>query len=168
MIFNVKKENQGGFTFLEVVISISILAIGVLAVAKMQTVAVRGVTLANQSMEDTVSGQDIIERVIAARYSDLSIIDLDGNGADGLNDGLDLENNDKGASADYSLDSANGNYYAALNIDTNKEIFSIYWNVQENFPNTNTKTIRFFIESDTPEGKKVQTYDFIKGKLTRP
>ena len=163
MIRNDDRSGQAGFTLIEVIISIAVLTIGVLAVAKMQAVAVRGNTLANQMMEDTISGQDIIERIIAANYGHDSLddIDLDGNA------GMD----DRGAAADYSLDSTDSNYYnagGAWSIDTDNEIFSIYWNVRDSHPETNTKTIKFIIVSDTPQGEKVQEYEFIKGQLTRP
>ena len=42
MIRNNDRSGQAGFTLIEVIISIAVLTIGVLAVAKMQAVAVRG------------------------------------------------------------------------------------------------------------------------------
>ncbi len=167
MAFKSKRINQTGFTLLEVIVTITVLSIGILAVAKMQTVAVNGNRMANQMMEDTISGQDVIERIIAANFSDGSLSDRNGD------DTLD----DRDAAADYSLDSSNGNYYNPdvdgdgtndWNIDTNNEIFSVSWNVRENQPDTNTKTIRFIIVANTPDGEKVQEFDFIKGQLTRP
>lgn len=164
MIRNDDRSGQAGFTLIEVIISIAVLTVGVLAVAKLQAVAVRGNTQANQMMEDTISGQDIIERIIAANYGHDSLNDIDNDGDAGMDD--------RGAAADYSLDSTDGNYYnagGAWNIDTENEIFSIFWNVKVNAPpDDNTKTIQFIIVSDTPQGEKVQEYEFIKGQLNRP
>ena len=76
----INEENgQKGFSIVEVIVSIAILTIGILAVARMQTVAVRGTTLAKRLSVDAIGAQDIIERVVSVPYDDPLIVDTGGN-----------------------------------------------------------------------------------------
>lgn len=69
-----KKRNpireQDGFTLLEVIVAISILTFGLLAVASMQVSAIRGNYNASNITEATTFGQDAMEQFLAQAYSD--------------------------------------------------------------------------------------------------
>jgi len=59
----IKREN--GFTLLEVIMAISILTIGLLAVASMQASAMRGNAISRDYTESTDRIQDVVEKLLA-------------------------------------------------------------------------------------------------------
>jgi len=63
-----KKRGEEGFTLLEVIIAVSILAVGLLAVASMQAAAIRGNHNAYQHTEGTTWAQDRLEQVLSQPY----------------------------------------------------------------------------------------------------
>jgi prepilin-type N-terminal cleavage/methylation domain-containing protein len=62
---------HGGFTILEVMIAISILAIGLLAVFSTQTSSIRANNNANRLTEGMTLAQDKMEELLALSYDDL-------------------------------------------------------------------------------------------------
>ena len=62
---------QGGFTILEVMIAISILAIGLLAVFSTQTRCIRANNNANRLTEGITLAQDKMEELLALPYHDV-------------------------------------------------------------------------------------------------
>ena len=60
----------GGFTLLEVIVAISILTFGLLAVASMQMTAIRGNYNASNITEATTVAQDRLEDLMGLLYSD--------------------------------------------------------------------------------------------------
>lgn len=67
---------EGGFTLLEVIIAISILTFGLLAVASMQTTAIRGNDNASNITEATTFAQDTLEDLMALRYTNSGLDDV--------------------------------------------------------------------------------------------
>jgi len=63
----------GGFTLLEVIVAVSILTVGLLAVASMQTSAIQGNSLAVHVTEGTTWAQDRMETLLALPYSDAGL-----------------------------------------------------------------------------------------------
>ncbi|UCF83669.1 MAG: prepilin-type N-terminal cleavage/methylation domain-containing protein [Desulfobacteraceae bacterium] len=73
-----KKERtvgESGFTLLEVIVAISILTFGLLAVASMQTTAIRGNYNASHITEATTFAQDTLEELLALRFTDAALAD---------------------------------------------------------------------------------------------
>jgi type IV pilus assembly protein PilV len=64
------RDNEAGFTLLEVMIAITILTVGLLAVAGMQTAAIRGNDNAYRVTEGTTWAQNRLELLIALPYND--------------------------------------------------------------------------------------------------
>ncbi len=118
-------KHPAGFTLIEVLISITVFAIGILAVITMQTTGVSGNARAQNISEATNLAADQVEDFLNTAYS--AIVDGAGTNAGqaGLNDGMTA-----GTTADGSA--VSGNY-------------NIYWNVWNNAPALNCKTIRVIV-----------------------
>ena len=119
-------NGQSGFTLIEVLIAVSILTIGLLAVASMQVSAIRGNDFSSNVTEATVLAQDKLELLSTLPYAHGDLQDQDGDFDSGLAD--------SGAGADYS--------------ETPAAPFSRYtvsWNVAENNPVPDAKTIRVIV-----------------------
>ena len=127
--------NHQGFTLIEVLVAIVIMAIGILSVITMQLTSIGGNLNANNISVASGWAADRIEQIFSMDYEDPDLNDDDGNGAAGLNttDG----------SADGTADSPDGFY-------------TIYWNVIDDknpsdLKMPNTKTIRIIvIRKDCP------------------
>jgi prepilin-type N-terminal cleavage/methylation domain-containing protein len=65
------KTRQSGFTILEVMVAISILAIGLLAVFSGQNMAIQGDNRANRLTEAMTLAQDKVEELLALPYDDV-------------------------------------------------------------------------------------------------
>lgn len=72
-----QKIGEGGFTLIEVIIAISILTIGLLAVASMQTAAIQGNFFAYRTSEATTLAQDRLEYLLSLPYGDALLQDGD-------------------------------------------------------------------------------------------
>ena len=119
-------SKEEGFTLLEVIVAISILTIGILAVASMQISSIRGNSLSSGITGGTTWAGDQVERLMALPYDGPLLQDTDGDAAAGLNDtGFD---DDPDTQDDADQQAIEGRY-------------TIYWNVADDTPITNTKTI---------------------------
>jgi type IV pilus assembly protein PilV len=61
---------EAGFTLLEIIVAISILTFGILAVASMQTAAIRGNQLGYRLTEGSTLAQDRLEFLLTKPYND--------------------------------------------------------------------------------------------------
>jgi prepilin-type N-terminal cleavage/methylation domain-containing protein len=68
-----KKTREAGFTLLEVIVAISILTVGLLAVASMQTAAIHGNDTAYRITETVTWAQDRLEYLLALPYDDAAL-----------------------------------------------------------------------------------------------
>ena len=68
-----KHDRQAGFTLIEVVVAISILSVGLLAVASMQTAAINGNDKAYRITEGVTWAQDRLEYLLALPYDDAAL-----------------------------------------------------------------------------------------------
>jgi type IV pilus assembly protein PilV len=66
---------QEGFTLIEVLISMAVLSFGMLAVASMQTVAIRVNSFSNRLTEGTTLVQDKIEELMGLPFNDPNLSD---------------------------------------------------------------------------------------------
>ena len=108
-------QNDAGFTIIEVVIAISILAVGLLGVAAMQTSAIQVNSAAGQMTARINWAQDKMEELKALAFSD-PWLEADGNPT--------------------GVDSA-GNTHE----QTTSDGYTVRWDVADNTPGPNTKRI---------------------------
>lgn len=72
---------EAGFTLLEIIVAISILTFGILAVASMQSAAIRGNQLGYRLTEGSTLAQDRLEFLLSKPYND-PLLDIGNNKAD--------------------------------------------------------------------------------------
>jgi prepilin-type N-terminal cleavage/methylation domain-containing protein len=138
-----------GFTILEVLIAITILAFGLLAIATMQTSSIKGNAHAIGITEGITLAQDKAEELTRLAYDDALLTDTKDDGGDTTNqdanqNGIDEDN--EGTVVDdilnFGLDQTGG---AADQKEENVGRYNIYWNVALNQPINNVKTIRVIV-----------------------
>ncbi len=137
-------RNSPGFTLVEVLVAISILSIGILAVSQMTVMGIRVNTVVNQRMYARV--------VMAKVFENLNT--LPSNHAWLFNtDGTDL--------LDYLPDSSLNDHFWRVT-DTNAPYsYMTWWRVAENTPETDMKTIRIWVVWGQTMNHKIST-DLIK------
>ena len=133
-----EKRNEKGFTLIEVLIAISILAIGLLAVASMQGSASKNNVFAGSRTEAATWAADQMETLLSLDWDDPLLSDADGDGASGLgNLGFDNDSTTQG-DADHQV--VQGRY-------------TIYWNVVDNAIIADTKTVNLIVTWNDYGGK---------------
>ena len=76
------KSIEAGFTLIEVLVGITILAVGMLAVARMQITAIKGIDQSDESAMALNLAQRELERIINLDYDDSRLNDTPGNNGD--------------------------------------------------------------------------------------
>ncbi len=142
-----------GFTILEILIAITILAFGLLAIATMQTSSIKGNAHAIGITEGITLAQDKAEELMKFPYDTSAVTDNplgdrngDGTNQDGDNPPNGIDDDDEGTVVDdilnFGLDQTG---VAADNKEENVGRYNIYWNVALNQPINNVKTIRIIV-----------------------
>ena len=134
-VFSKKKvcDNQSGFTLLEVLIAISILTVGLLGVAQMQIMGIQGNYFSGNTTAALSLAEEKMEDLLGKSYSD-----------------TDLDDTEPGNNA--NLTSITTIDHEELNIDETGQvgggIYHRIWNVADNTPITNTKTVTLIVTWD--------------------
>lgn len=135
----------GGFSLLEVLISIAIFTIGLLAISVMLLNTIKGNSLSIHLTNASQLASKQIEEMMLMPYSDLK--DIDNDAADGLDD-------HDPATADMSkLDVEAGGIGKS---------YDIYANIVEDCPVKKTKTIRIIVAWKHGERDKHTRFDFVR------
>ena len=139
-----KASKEKGFTLLEVIVAISILSFGLLAVASMQVTAIMGNSLSGNLTEASALAGDRMEKLMSMDYDAAQLDDTDDDGADGLEDA--------------SAATADGEDPRDLGI------YDIYWNVAENATFNDTKTVNVIVTWTQGGPQKTFVMQGIKGR----
>jgi type IV pilus assembly protein PilV len=67
------RRAPSGFTIIEVMAALSILAFGILAIASMQAASLGGINLAGSTTEGTTNAMDRMEQLMSKSYSDANL-----------------------------------------------------------------------------------------------
>jgi len=115
-------RTQGGFTLIEVLIAVTIFAVGLLAIAAMQTSAIRMNFTGNRLTELSTLGMDRLENLMSLPYAS-PWLEQAGNPPN-----LDS------AGFTHQINTADG--------------YLLWWNIADNNPTTNTKTITLTVSGN--------------------
>ena len=69
-MIDMKISDERGFSLIEILIAITVFAIGILAVGKMQIATIKGNSFANDLTKASTLAQDRMERLIGLSYTD--------------------------------------------------------------------------------------------------
>jgi type IV pilus modification protein PilV len=121
-----KGHNKRGFTLLEVIVAISVLTIGLLAVASLQVSAIRGNASAFGITEATSWASDQVEKLIVLPYDHAELQDTNGDGNSGLENATETTDDNPNPPP------AHGKY-------------KVYWNVAVDDTAEGTKTVNVIV-----------------------
>jgi prepilin-type N-terminal cleavage/methylation domain-containing protein len=138
-----KNNSQSGFTLLEVIIAIALLTIGILGAATMQIASIGGNSHANRITEAITFAESTVETLMSLPYDDADLKDNNGDGDAGLDN-----TQAAGSPADEELAEQDG--------------FTVFWNVAENYPFTDCKTIRVIVQRSDKGVIKTVSLDLLK------
>ena len=151
MTENRKINRNQGFTLIEVLISIAIFAIGILAVGSMQIRAINTNVSSRNSTTVITVAKDRAEELMAMSYNDAN---LAGSAAPGTLHtppaAADLIDNDEDGQIDETGETGQ---------------VSVTWNVIENQPLLGTKSIRVTVVRTVGSSQRSAILDFIKANM---
>jgi len=139
-----KQHINNGFTLIEVFIAMAVLTVGILSLYSMHLSSVRGNARANRLTTASTWNASKIEEMIGMQYSDVSLQDTDGDGAAGLDDAT--------ATTADGTDPTDGRY-------------TIYWNVAEDTPIPNLKTIHVIVKDNQQFLSRPVIFTYIKHNI---
>lgn len=132
-----------GLTILEILAAIAILSFGLLAIATMQASSIKGNSQAIDTTEAMTLAQDKVEELMRLTYDHSDLDDDDGDGTGGLNDTSGADGSEPGADSRYT----------------------VYWNIAENQPIVNVKTVRVIVVWTYRGTQKTATVEFMKSEI---
>ncbi len=137
--------DQKGFSLLEILIAMSIFAVGLLALAQMQITSIQGNAFSSRTTDATTLAQDRLEQLMALAFADPSLVDTDADGDAGLNDAT-------AATADFSL----------LDQVQGTRNYDIFWNVSLNSLINNTRTVNVIVAWSEGGRQRTLSMQFVK------
>jgi prepilin-type N-terminal cleavage/methylation domain-containing protein len=149
-------KDQRGFTLLEAMLGIVILGIGIFAVGAMQMKAIKGNVFAKDLTQAVGLAQEQIEDIMFWDYDDLRLDD-----GDGVDDGMaGLDNNPDDPNTPNEPDERHpGN---PLQREGTAQLYNLYWNVVDNYPMNNNKTMRILVTWAGEGAPKSVSVDYVK------
>jgi len=134
-------SDQKGFSLLEILIAISILAVGLLALAQMQITSIQGNAFSSRTTDATTFAQDALEQLMALDYTDAD-----------LTDGW----HPPGSQAQVS---------ATQQAQPGGVTYTLSWDVTENSPIDDVKTIDMTVTWSEGGRQRTLSMQFIKSEV---
>lgn len=162
-----KNNTQAGFTLLELLIALVVFAVGILGVYSMQMVSITGNSKSRIVSEGSTMGAGFLETIISWDYDHQALVD-DDDSADASDSDGDIDSGDgTGKDLNYDgIDDTGGDFGLTDKVNPDglvtEDGYTIYWNVANDIPLPNTKTIRVIV--DAPHDVNDISIAFIKYK----
>lgn len=159
-------KKEAGFTLIEILIAITILAFGILAVATMQATSIKGNSQAIGITEGITLAQDKIEEFIGLDYNHADISDTDNDGTTqdtAPDDGVDDDGGNFGL--DDTVDGGGNVIADRSELNVNGSRYDLYWNIAVDEPINNVKTIRVIVQWTDRQVAKRATVDYMKSDI---
>jgi type IV pilus assembly protein PilV len=141
------KVEQRGLTLLEVLVALAIFAFGMLGIAGLQAASMRGNATSIKMTTAVQLASQRVEELLNTAYDDDDLADAQDDGAGGLD-------NDTQTSADHS----------ELGVQAGDvgRTYDLFWNVVDDSPMDNVKTIRVIVAWQDQERTKRVALNAIK------
>jgi type IV pilus assembly protein PilV len=141
-----------GFTLIEILIAMTIFAIGMLAIGAIQITATKTNAIARDVTDKSNIAKGLVENLMTLRYNDPALTagehSLSAGNLRQDNDGIDNDNDGR------------------VDEDEEAGFISVSWNVQNGKPVPNTKSIEVTVNrTSVLAGTRQVTLTFIKGNL---
>ena len=150
-VFDRPRSNEAGLTLVELLIAMVVFVIGTLGIVHMQITCMMGNSMAIKLTNATQLASHITEEIMFKDYDDYHLMDTDNDGTKGLND--------------YPY-ADQFNYNNPVEGGGVGEQYNIYWNIAEDWPIPNTKTIRVIVTWQEGTRDKAYIIDTIKRRGT--
>lgn len=160
------RKQQEGYSLVEVLIAITVLAFGLMAVATMQVTAIKTNATASGISQGLTLAQTKVEELMNLSYDHSDLWDDGG----GINNGTGQDLDDDGVDDDgdnFGLDDTvdGGGNIIADRSDLSDPRYKIYWNIAVDEPINNVKTIRVIVEWEDRQVAKRATVDYMKADI---
>ena len=133
-------NDQRGFTLIEVLVSLAIFAIGIIACYTMQLHATSSLGRANSVATSSTWATYVVEDLLALDYMDPLLENSAGNAVNGLTDGFtDIDDTAAGTPDGTRHIRTNGSVQST---GAAGDLYSIYWNIADDRPIPGVKQIR--------------------------
>lgn len=154
-------DNENGFTLIEALIAMVVLAIGIFSLYSMQVTSIQNNSKASNITLASNWGAEKVEEILSLPYDNLIDTDGDGTAQDSDDDGLDdvIPINDFGlddiaevvgpAGPDGKVTSPDGN-------------FTVFWNVAPDVPLPGTTTVRIHVQDNNQKMLNPVTIEYVK------
>jgi len=163
MTITIYKNRQKGFALIEILIAITVFAIGILAVAKMQITAIKANSFARNLTDASNIAQDKMEKLITLDYNNTLLDDTNGDGTNkdtSPHDGVDDSGNDFGLNNDTVNSSDHYSQHKGSVI-----VYNIFWNIAVDEPTTGNKHVRLIVSWTDKKMPKEIKLDAVKADI---
>jgi type IV pilus assembly protein PilV len=134
-------SNQKGFTLLEVLIAITILSVGLLALAEMTVYVIRSNTVGNKITRATVQAQDKLEELRNLSYTDAQLNDADSDNTDA---GTNIHSTPALFTSPDHIDDGSGGSITGGSVTISQTPQKV-WNVAADTPASGMKTVTVIV-----------------------
>lgn len=169
-----KQHNQKGFTLVEILVAMTVFAIGVLGVISMQQTTFGSNSVSNALTGSTAVAAGHLELLKGLPYDDFWLEDGDDPlipaeapdvGENGLRNPLPRPGIFPAGSYQDQIPNP-GAYSSDFQLVTGDGLYTVYWNIAEDYPVPDTKTIQVIVISTGHGPQKVVTLKTIKAEST--
>ena len=160
-----KASKEEGYTLTEILIAITVLAFGLMAVATMQVTAIRTNAIASGMSQGLNLAQAKMEELMNLSYTHTELSDLDGDGTnqDADDDGVDDDGGNFGLN---DTKDGGGAVISDSSFSSTDGKHTVFWNIAVDVPVTDTKTIRLIVTWTERGREKRITLDFVRTNLS--